>query len=415
VLHYRLNQAVATLLIIDELDIIGRTGETARLSGIEFSQSLPGIRGSQYKVEGVLLRALQSVSSDERGFKKGQNKSTFSGQSSSFSERSDSQAPSPWKLRRNFARNAVAARPGNESSTPASQQVDSSSCSKDDIQNRGYFFFSLGKEDKDNLEPLRVQALTLEPKSGFYEDPVIVCDFTALYPSLVIAYNLCYSTCAGQIDYTSIIDETKREGVTSGRIGPFLYAEQLTATVLKQHYKSLNQTGGTMSIREDRAYLAPNGAIFVGESVLKGVLPQVLGELLSTRAMLKRAAKIYKAHGVEPAILRQLEARQLALKYVANVTYGYTSATFSGRCSMPVLADAIVECARRTLTNAIKIAEKWGKEKFGKWEGAEVLYGDTDSVFIKLPGRTVEEAFLFEHLCWEASCFRLHFDRKGSK
>ena len=42
------------------------------------------------------------------------------------------------------------------------------------------------------------------------------------------------------------------------------------------------------------------------------------------RAMLKRAAKEYKKHvkHLSPAILRQLEARQLALKYVANVTYG---------------------------------------------------------------------------------------------
>lgn len=40
--------------------------------------------------------------------------------------------------------------------------------------------------------------------------------------------------------------------------------------------------------------------------------------------MLKRAAKEYKKHvkDLSPAILRQLEARQLALKYVANVTYG---------------------------------------------------------------------------------------------
>ena len=71
VLEHRLAQASATLLLFDALDIIGRAGEAARLSGVEFSQSLPGIRGSQYKVEGCLLRALQSVWSDERGEKRG--------------------------------------------------------------------------------------------------------------------------------------------------------------------------------------------------------------------------------------------------------------------------------------------------------------------------------------------------------
>lgn len=370
---------------------------SCRLSGIEFSQSLPGIRGSQYKVEGVLLRALQSVASDERGQKKGRNKRSISGPSSSMSGNSDTQNPSPWKLRRNLPQYTVGRNLAHTfEAHSTSKKYESRFSSSHGLNNRGFFFFSLGKEEKDQLEPLRVQALTLEPISGFYEDPVVVCDFTALYPSLVIAYNLCYSTCAGQIDYTSLRQETGGHGMTTGRLGPFRYPEQLTATILKQHIKSLSsKSNGIKDFAGDRAYVAPNGAIFVGESVVKGVLPQVLSEILSTRAMIKRAAKIYKSRGVDLSVLRQLEARQLALKYVANVTYGYTSATFSGRSAMPVLADAIVECARRTLQNAIKLAEKWGREKGGKWEGAVVLYGDTDSIFVKLPGRTVDEAFVF--------------------
>ena len=83
-----------------------------------------------------------------------------------------------------------------------------------------------------------------------------------------------------------------------------------------------------------------------------------------------------------------------------NLTPGYTSATFSGRCAMPVLADTIVECGRRTLTNAINLANSWGREQSGKWYGCEVLYGDTDSVFVKLPGRSKDEAFDFgEEFC----------------
>ena len=76
-------------------------------------------------------------------------------------------------------------------------------------------------------------------------------------------------------------------------------------------------------------------------------------------------------------------------------TDGYTSATFSGRSAMPLLADTIVECGRRTLSNAIDLATKWGLDKSSKYFGAEVIYGDTDSIFIKLPGRTVKEAFAF--------------------
>ena len=86
------------------------------------------------------------------------------------------------------------------------------------------------------------------------------------------------------------------------------------------------------------------------------------------------------------------------MKYVANTTYGYTSATFSGRCCCPPVADAIVGLARFTLENAIRTTKEWGRGK--KWKGAEVVYGDTDSLFIRMPKYSVRDAFKFgSELC----------------
>lgn len=42
--------------------------------------------------------------------------------------------------------------------------------------------------------------LTMEPQSTFYTDPVVVVDFQSLYPSIMIAYNYCYSTCLGRLE-----------------------------------------------------------------------------------------------------------------------------------------------------------------------------------------------------------------------
>jgi DNA polymerase zeta len=67
---------------------------------------------------------------------------------------------------------------------------------------------------------------------------------------------------------------------------------------------------------------------------------------------------------------------------------------------MPLLADTIVECGRRTLTNAMNLANHWGQDSSSKWSGIKVLYGDTDSLFILVPGRSVNDAFTFgEEFC----------------
>lgn len=43
--------------------------------------------------------------------------------------------------------------------------------------------------------------LILEPHSRFYADPMIVLDFQSLYPSMIIAYNYCFSTCLGRVEH----------------------------------------------------------------------------------------------------------------------------------------------------------------------------------------------------------------------
>lgn len=42
------------------------------------------------------------------------------------------------------------------------------------------------------FECLRMQVL--EAKAGFFEKPIATLDFASLYPSIMMAYNLCYCT-----------------------------------------------------------------------------------------------------------------------------------------------------------------------------------------------------------------------------
>ncbi|XP_044025706.1 DNA polymerase zeta catalytic subunit isoform X4 [Siniperca chuatsi] len=202
--------------------------------------------------------------------------------------------------------------------------------------------------------------LVMEPESRFYSNSVIVLDFQSLYPSIVIAYNYCYSTCLGHVDSQGTPDEFKF-GCTSLRVPP---------EVLYQ-------------LRNDIT-VSPNGIAFVKSSVRKGVLPNMLEEILNTRIMVKQSMKTYKQ---DKALMRLLDARQLGLKLIANVTFGYTAANYSGRMPSVEVGDSIVHKARETLERAIKLVndtKKWG---------ARVVYGDTDSMFVLLKGATKEQAF----------------------
>lgn len=114
----------------------------------------------------------------------------------------------------------------------------------------------------------------------------------------------------------------------------------------------------------------------------------MLEEILNTRIMVKNAIKVNNKKKIpNKALHRKLDARQLGLKMIANFTYGYCSANFSGRMPCVDIADSIVSKGRETLERAIELIHSQPK-----W-GGKVIYGDTDSMFVLFPGCTKEEAF----------------------
>ena len=200
--------------------------------------------------------------------------------------------------------------------------------------------------------------LVMEPQSAFYNSPMLVLDFQSLYPSVMIAYNYCYSTFLGRV--VSWRGQNKM-GFTNYHREPRL-----------------------LELFGDQINIAPNGIMYAKPCIRKSLLAKMLGEILETRVMVKSGMKVDRD---DKTLQRLLNNRQLALKLIANVTYGYTSASFSGRMPCSEIADSIVQTGRETLEKAIALihsVERWG---------AEVVYGDTDSLFVYLKGRTKDEAF----------------------
>jgi DNA polymerase zeta len=223
-----------------------------------------------------------------------------------------------------------------------------------------FILISPSKKQVFKQDSLECIPLVMEPNSAFYKSPLIVLDFQSLYPSLIIAYNICYSTMLGRLQNYDPTKFTKM-GVTNYKS---------PEGILKKFEQDINVT--------------PNGMMFVRDNVRKSLLAKMLTEILNTRLYIKDTMSELKD---DRELQKLYNNRQLALKLIANVTYGYTSATYSGRMPNSDIADAIVSCGRETLLKAVKEIES--NERWG----ARVVYGDTDSLFVYLPGKTKQDAF----------------------
>nr|BAJ78758.1 DNA polymerase delta catalytic subunit [Gynaikothrips ficorum] len=188
-------------------------------------------------------------------------------------------------------------------------------------------------------------ATVIEPKRGYYADPISTLDFSSLYPSIMMAHNLCYTTL--------LLGNAKE------RLG--LSADQYSKT--------------------------PANNFFVKPSVRKGLLPEILDDLLSARKKAKSDLKNEK----DPFKQRVLDGRQLALKISANSVYGFTGAQVG---KLPCLEiSGSVTAYGRTMIEQTKtnVEEKYRIEN-GYKHDAVVIYGDTDSVMVKFGVKTLEEA-----------------------
>lgn len=109
-----------------------------------------------------------------------------------------------------------------------------------------------------------------------------------------------------------------------------------------------------------------DGRILDGEL---GVLPRALMLLLDERNRAREEERRYPRGSREQ---RVLDAKQKALKRIANAVYGYTGWA-GARWYAPHVAATITAKGRETISSVVEKAKSMG---------LEVIYGDTDSIFI---------------------------------
>lgn len=196
---------------------------------------------------------------------------------------------------------------------------------------------------RGELAPNRVEreyepykgAIVLEPKRGVHEN-VAVLDFSAMYPSIMIKYN----------------------------IGPdtLVVGEESSCEVI-------------------RCYRAPEtNYLFLSEP--PAFLREALETLVEARKRVREAMRAFPADSTQ---YKMLDARQRALKVLANACYGYMAWT-GARWFCRECAEAVADFGRESIRRVIEAAKRLG---------LEVIYGDTDSVFVKYDEKAIGELIKF--------------------
>ncbi|AAG27201.1 DNA polymerase [Cercopithecine alphaherpesvirus 9] len=221
-------------------------------------------------------------------------------------------------------------------------------------------------------------AKVLDPDTGFHIDPVVVLDFASLYPSIIQAHNLCFTTLAFDIE------SVKHLG--------------------SNDYSVFNVGGQQL--------------FFVHAHIRESLLGVLLKDWLNMR---KRIRAQIPNSSAERSVL--LDKQQAAIKVVCNSVYGFTGVA-QGMLPCLYVAATVTTIGRQMLLStrdyihsSLNTREKL-KTTFPdvtpyiSYENpykVSVIYGDTDSVFIKFQGVTAQGVSkIGERMAQNITCALFH-------
>lgn len=173
-------------------------------------------------------------------------------------------------------------------------------------------------------------ATVLNCERGIHFEPVSGLDFASLYPSIMIAWNMCPTTWVNKEKFMNL------EGV---------------------EYKTFETEEGNH--------------VFV-QSV-PGVIPGILDRLWKERKIVKKQMDIEK----DPRMKAILNGKQLAIKVSMNSIYGFFGVS-EGALPCRAIAASVTFTGRQMIKHSKECAESWydGTEK-SNFVKARVIYGDS--------------------------------------
>uniref|UniRef100_A0A6C0IA14 DNA-directed DNA polymerase n=1 Tax=viral metagenome TaxID=1070528 RepID=A0A6C0IA14_9ZZZZ len=165
-------------------------------------------------------------------------------------------------------------------------------------------------------------ATVLEAKTGYYTRPVAGLDFASLYPSIMIAHNMCYST---------VVLDARYQNVPGFEYSTINCGESLNFSFVQ------NQPG---------------------------VLSGILESLWKNRKVTKKEMNAC----TDPFMKTVLNAKQLAIKVSMNSIYGFTGAVV-GALPCLEISQSVTGCGRQM----IEQTSNYARDHFA----CEIVYGDS--------------------------------------
>jgi DNA polymerase delta subunit 1 len=247
-------------------------------------------------------------------------------------------------------------------------------------------------EDEDGYEG----AIVLEPKTGIYtEDPISVLDYASLYPSSMISENLshdCYVDIGGKYDnipgieyldirydiYEKVDDKKVKAGEKVCR-----FVQNEKGVIPRILMKLIRQRKETRKKIEYKTITTLDG------QVLTGLLSQDDTTYTLTTIDGKKASCVKDnvasiADTYDNFMKAVLDGLQNAYKVTANSLYGQIGARTS-----PIYLKDIAACTTATGRNMILKAKGFLEENY---VGVNIVYGDTDSLFVSFPMTFTDES-----------------------
>ena len=240
-------------------------------------------------------------------------------------------------------------------------------------------------------------AVVLDPKQGIYlNEPIVVFDYGSLYPSSMIARNLshdCYLMDEKyriedpNIEYKDVsYDLYEGKGDKKKKIGEKVctfvqYKDGKKGIIADILDMLLKQRKSTRKKIEYKTIIDKSGKIFSGSCNENDDSYELLDVDTNEKTVISKTDvdSISETYNIFEQDV--FDALQLAYKITANSLYGQIGARTSS-----IYLKEIAACTTATGREMIMIAKKFVEEHYE----ADVIYGDTDSIFCKFPLKDCE-------------------------